>query len=153
MPQSARIQYPAEPSPYPRAWRKPSSIKDYSSSRRDWFSDTLVERAETPKLILKEPEPLPVNEATFQKLARTWRKETAAHSSLAKKVMHPAYQRIIGMGPVALPLILRDMKRRHGHWFWALDAITQGETPAQGCKDLEEATKAWIDWGETKGYL
>ena len=75
------------------------------------------------------------------------------HSSMTKKALHPAYQRIIGMGPAAIPFIIREMKRKPGHWFWALDAVTQGENPAKDSETLTEATRAWIAWGEAKGYL
>jgi len=76
------------------------------------------------------------------------------HSSLNKKVMHPSYQRIIGMGRDALPLILKEMKVNPGHWFWALDAITQGEeNPAKDCESITEAACAWIKWGEDRNLL
>jgi len=68
-------------------------------------------------------------------------------------VLHPAYQRIIGMGPAAIPLILREMKKKPGHWLWALDALTNGESPASGSQNLMEATEAWLRWGESRGYL
>ena len=93
------------------------------------------------------------HEATFRQLVDEWRRATAMHSQLQKKVIHPAYQRIIGMGPTAIPLILREMKQRPGHWFWALDAITQGDAPKESWETLEQATSAWIRWGESKGYL
>ncbi len=47
---------------------------------------------------------------------------------MAKKAMHPANQGIIGLGAVAVPLILQELKRDRADWFWALTAIT-GENP------------------------
>ena len=93
------------------------------------------------------------NEAKFSSLAEEWEKETVMHSSLSKIVLNTAYQRIIGMGPVAIPFILRKMKQRAGHWFWALDALTNGESPAQGCTSVRDATDAWLKWGLDKGYI
>jgi hypothetical protein len=93
-----------------------------------------------------------VLEADFQLLAKQWRKETAIHSSLTRKVMHPAYQRIIGMGPSVLPLILRELARKPGHWFWALNAIS-GEDPVGEDADFEAAVDAWLGWGRDKGLL
>jgi hypothetical protein len=96
-------------------------------------------------IVLGESRRLPVNNAAeksqpaaptkdteglFQELANQWRRETAHLSLAIKKVTHPAYQRIIGLGLDAVPLILRELQRRSGHWFWALKAIT-GEDPAQ----------------------
>ena len=70
-------------------------------------------------------------ERTFFELANRWRDETALLSSVTRTAMHPAYQRIIGMGPAAVPLILRELEQRPDHWFWALTAIT-----GEGCQRL-----------------
>ncbi len=91
-------------------------------------------------------------EQTFRALVEKWRSETAHFSLIFKKAMHPAYQRIIGLGPSAIPLILREMQQRPGHWFWALNAIT-GEDPAQPGDSVEEAKRAWLQWGRKKGYI
>jgi hypothetical protein len=91
-------------------------------------------------------------ETEFNELAAQWRKETGMVSMLHKKAMHPAYQRIIGMGKEALPFIFRDLKEHGGHWLWALCAIT-GEDAAKPEHNLKQAVKAWLDWGEEHGYL
>ena len=67
---------------------------------------------------------------SFRELAETWRRETSFLSFGQQRALHPAYQRIIGMGPPALPLIFRELERRPSHWFWALRAIT-GEDPVR----------------------
>ena len=66
--------------------------------------------------------------------------------------MHPAYQRIIGMGSDAVPLILRELQKRRGHWFWALHFIT-GEDPTRAGDDVDQARDAWLAWGKSHGYL
>lgn len=88
----------------------------------------------------------------FQKLAEHWKRDTAFLSSLQKKVIHPAYQRIIGLGPPAIPHILSDLRRSRGHWLWALNAIT-GEDPAPSGATFSEAVDAWLKWGEANGHL
>ena len=88
----------------------------------------------------------------FSGLAQRWRRETAAHSVLQKKVLHPAYQRIIGLGPAVIPLILRELRREPSHWFWALNALT-GEDPAPAGCNFDEAVQAWIKWGNEHGHL
>jgi hypothetical protein len=88
----------------------------------------------------------------FSDLAQQWRRETAAYSVVQKKILHPAYQRIIGMGPTAIPLILRELQREPGHWFWALNAVT-GEDPAAPGASFSEAVAAWLSWGREHGYL
>jgi hypothetical protein len=88
----------------------------------------------------------------FKQLSDQWMRETAFHSSLQKKVLHPAYQRIIGLGPRVVPLILQELRRTRGHWLWALNAIT-GEDPAPAQATFSEAVDAWLAWGRANGYL
>ena len=66
----------------------------------------------------------------------------------------PSYQRIIGLGPSAIPLILRELENEPGHWFWALAALT-GENPAaQGTAgNVDAMREAWLQWGRERGYL
>ena len=89
---------------------------------------------------------------TFQDLAETWRRETAFLSFMRQRAMHPAYQRIIGMGWVAVPLILGELARRPDHWLWALRAIT-GEEPAADAPNFQGAVNAWLRWGRERGLL
>src|SRR2546425_366966 len=58
----------------------------------------------------------------FEALVMWWRAEVAWMSSPTEMAMHPAYQRIIGLGPQAVPLILAELKSEADHWFWALTA-------------------------------
>src|ERR1700758_1219807 len=67
-------------------------------------------------------------EAQFERLAARWREESQFMSSVTDMVMLPSYQRIIGMGREAVPLLLRELERDPDNWFWALQAIT-GEDP------------------------
>ncbi|MFO0966710.1 MAG: hypothetical protein U0793_14145 [Gemmataceae bacterium] len=46
----------------------------------------------------------------FGRLSRTWKKETRFVSNVRTKAMHIAYQKIIGMGQAAVPLILADLR-------------------------------------------
>jgi hypothetical protein len=118
------------------------------SELEEWYGSAHPE----PSPAKKEPDQNLVTE--FAGLVKKWRLETAGHSILLKKVMHPSYQQIIGMGEEALPLVLREMQRLPSHWFWALDAITRGKVnPAKDSKNLEDAAKAWIDWGRSAGHL
>lgn len=91
-------------------------------------------------------------ERRFEHLVNQWRKETRYLSSLAKISMHPAYQKIIGMGQKALPLILREMQKKGGHWLWALHVITD-EDPAPPNATFDEAVLAWLNWGKQRRYI
>lgn len=89
----------------------------------------------------------------FNELADTWERETRAESFAHRRAMHPAYQRIIGLGPAVIPLILdRIRQRQSGHWFWALNALT-GEDPAAGTTKPRDARAAWLAWGAERGYV
>lgn len=90
--------------------------------------------------------------AEFEQLAHQWRRETSHLSNSTKMALHPAYQRIIGMGQAALPLILEELKRKPDHWFWALNAIS-GADPAQTDADFDGAVAAWLQWGREEGYI
>jgi hypothetical protein len=92
-------------------------------------------------------------ETRFHQLAEQWRIETAHLSNIRKKALHPAYQEIIGMGEAAVPLILEEMKRNPGQWFWALHAITRADPIAEESRGkLREMTEAWLEWGRNHGY-
>lgn len=93
-------------------------------------------------------------EKRFLEYAEKWERETGHLSSTTKRVMHPSYQSILGMGDSAIPLMLRDLQQTQRLWFWALTHIT-GENPVdpQDAGDLEAMTEAWIVWGKRKNLI
>ena len=94
-----------------------------------------------------------IDRKKFKSLVRNWREETAHISSTTRIAMHPAYQKIIGMGPAAIPLLLRELENDPDHWFWALRAITDDDpVKAQDRGNLEKMTGAWLTWAKMKGY-
>ena len=91
--------------------------------------------------------------ARFADLADEWRRETSHFSNPAKRILHPAYQKIISLGRAALPHILSDLKETRDHWFWALRVIS-GESVATNKADSHETiAESWISWGEKNAYL
>lgn len=88
----------------------------------------------------------------FRHLAEIVREECAHLSSIREVVMHSAYQQIVGMGPQVLPLLLRELEDRQGHWFWALRAIVK-EDPVRSDHQgvVAEMTKDWLNWAHRKG--
>lgn len=93
-------------------------------------------------------------EHKFRRLVEQWRGETLFISSSTEKMMHPSYQRIIGMGPAVVPLLLRELQERGGHWFWALRAITE-EDPVnpEDVGRVRKMTEAWLQWGKQHNLL
>ncbi|HEV7394906.1 MAG TPA: hypothetical protein VGN86_00230 [Pyrinomonadaceae bacterium] len=93
-------------------------------------------------------------ELKFQSLAEQWRKDTAHLSSITKQVIHPSYQRIIGLGPAVLPILLSEAARQSGYWFWALNAIA-GEDPVDPSDlgNVQKMSEAWLRWGKQRGVI
>ena len=92
-------------------------------------------------------------EERFLVLVEQWQRETGMLSQVQKMVIHPAYQRIIGMGQPVVPLILRELERETDPWFWALEVIT-GANPVTGDARgrLDQMAAAWLKWGRENGY-
>lgn len=89
----------------------------------------------------------------FADLAAAWERDTRALSSITQAVMHPAYQQIIGMGPAAIPLIVNELRRNPGHWFWALRCIAgEDPVPAAHAGDVARMRDAWLAWAGARGY-
>ena len=88
----------------------------------------------------------------FDELARKWRSDTQFMSSTTDIAMHPAYQRIIGMGSAVIPYLLRELERKPEQWFWALRAITGADpvAPEQRGK-VKAMAEAWLRWGRENG--
>src|SRR3954469_12432857 len=94
-------------------------------------------------------------EQRFKKSAKTWKAETELVSKVTKRILHPAYQKIIGMGEAAIPFILNDLSQNGPEdWFWALTAITDENPIADEIAgDMAAMTEAWLRWGRKVGYL
>ena len=88
----------------------------------------------------------------FRELVRQWKDATRFLSSIHDMAGHPAYLQIIGMGKLALPLLLHELRREPDHWFVALQAIT-GVNPIPGSArgNVEKMTQAWLSWAEQQG--
>lgn len=90
----------------------------------------------------------------FQVLTRQWKEDTGLVSSPTRIAMHPAYQRIIGMGESAVPFILEDLALHGGDWYWALHAITGAAPVAPNLRHTSrEVRDIWLRWGRERGYI
>jgi hypothetical protein len=90
----------------------------------------------------------------FQRLAAEWKQQSRYLSNTAQMATLRPYQRIIGIGPPAVPLILEELRREPDQWFWALEAITEeNPVPPEAAGKVREMAGAWIDWGKRQGFL
>lgn len=104
----------------------------------------------------KQASPTPPTETTeerFRRLAAAWRTDTAYISSSNDLVAHPAFQEIVGMGEAVIPLVLRELEKRTGHWHRALRRITGADpVPPEDRGNVEMAAEAWLEWAREQGY-
>ena len=141
----------------PRAWHwqqggdtDEESIDSTLAPQTFTFSEALITVRPT-----SSPSPQPSDhgvEQIFNALSAQWLRETSIESDVERIVFHPAYQRIIGLGPQALPFIRKDLTQSHHHWFWALTAIT-GEDMAEAQTTVGGAVEAWLAWGRSHGLI
>ena len=91
-----------------------------------------------------------INEFNYH--ADAW--EGAAFLTMEEMFADEDYQRIIEMGPQAVPLILRRLQARPKWWSPALIRLTGVDpTAGQARGRLAVETKAWLEWAEQQGYL
>ncbi|MFA5239460.1 MAG: hypothetical protein WC476_07110 [Phycisphaerae bacterium] len=101
-----------------------------------------------PKTVKKDIVSDAQTEQIFNELAKQWEEETINLSYTQQKVLHPAYQKIIGLGPKVIPLVLEELRRKPLQWFWALRALTRTDPVSEDILGNAEAMrKAWLDWG------
>lgn len=90
----------------------------------------------------------------FRRLAAEWKEQSRYLSNTAQMAMLKPYQQIIGMGMPAVPLILKEMRREPGPWFWALEAIAgENPVPPEAAGRVRLMTDAWLAWGKQRDLL
>jgi hypothetical protein len=90
----------------------------------------------------------------FQQLVAEWKERSRHMSNTAQMAMLQPYQKIIGMGLDAVPLILEELQREPDQWFWALEAITdENPVPPEAAGKVRLMADAWIEWGRGHGFI
>jgi hypothetical protein len=84
----------------------------------------------------EQPEPERPVQEVFRELAEKWRRETRLSSRIERQTAHPAYLQIIGLGPEAVRLILREL-----------------ENPASLSENLAQTREVWLKWGRERGLI
>ncbi|WP_343666276.1 hypothetical protein [Paraburkholderia tropica] len=88
----------------------------------------------------------------FRTLSDKWRDETMFESSNSSVVLNENYQKIIGLGPKAVPWIIDDLRETGSPWFWALRMITREDpvSPADRGR-IPRMIEAWLNWAKEYG--
>src|SRR5439155_23531623 len=119
-------------------WRTPIALSEEQRilSRREHNLFLSYDRVSSYRLPL---------ELQFRVLAAQWKKDTLFEPSAWKIAAHPAYQRIIGLGWRAVPLIRGLLAHEADFWFEALVAIT-GEQPVapQHGGNIDAMPQDWL---------
>jgi hypothetical protein len=87
----------------------------------------------------------------FRELVSEWKKETWFISSIKKRISHPSFLKIVGLGSPAVPLIIEELRRQPDYWSFALEAITR-EDPVPRAESLKELRDGWLVWAAANGY-
>lgn len=137
----------------------PTLFLERSGKTSDFFSDNVQDTKNVATECELEYTPTTRGAGTlrfsedFERLSDEWERDRPRGVDITEMVMHPVYQRIIGMGPRAIPLLLARLEKNPGHWFWALHAITQAEpVPPESFGNLKGMAAAWLAWGKSHGY-
>jgi hypothetical protein len=90
----------------------------------------------------------------FRRLCKEWKDQSQFLSNTAQMALLKPYQRIIGMGLDAVPLILEELQREPDQWFWALEAITE-ENPVtkESAGIVRRMAQTWSEWGKQRGFV
>jgi CheY-like chemotaxis protein len=87
--------------------------------------------------------------ARFEALTTQWRSRTRFSSSLSEISMDSAYQQLIGMGIVAVPFIIQELREKPDNWFWALKAITGSDpVPEIDRGNIAKMRDYWLEWAD-----
>jgi hypothetical protein len=154
----------------PHQYRKPKEDvyaiavdrSNRSRGKSDYHDDIYLyryERARRVKNIIQERHSR-VQEELLKELynnVKRWKSETKHWSSMAKRIAHPSYLRIIGLSRGLTNheverVLLQELQKKPSHWFAALSAIT-GENPIRPEHTFDEAVAAWIAWGRKQGII
>ncbi len=92
----------------------------------------------------------------FQQLVKQWKDERGSRSSITQAATLQPYQKIIGMGDDAVPLIISQLRsegEKPDQWFWALKAITLHDpVKPEDRGNFRKMAQAWILWYENNGW-
>ncbi len=129
------------------------SIAYYESCPEDWWkrSESIEDTCHSFPQADEAQSDL---ETEFNALAKKWKAQTGAASSVTSLVMNPAYLEIISRGEKMIPFILKDLKNKPSHWFIALRILARtSPVKPEDAGNIKKMTEAWLAWGKENGKL
>ena len=143
---AATLEAPAEPAPIQWNERRRPGPKSAIQWRIDDLPRGFRRSRPAPEVGRSMSERL-------EELVAWWRAETGFSSDLGERLLHPAYQRIIALGPEVTPYLFRLLETtRTQMWRHALSALTRHDPTAPGMSS-DEAIDAWLQFGRDERYL
>ena len=140
--------------PFPRGEHARAAVKVIDPRGNEVMRVHRLEDETYPVKSTTHNTPAPSTQDEFDGLSREWRADRPRGVDVAQMVKHPAYERIIEMGPPAIPLILHELERELDHWFHALHELTGADpVPEVSMGDLSAIAEAWLDWGRREGHI
>jgi hypothetical protein len=127
--------------------RTTSALTDSSRQLACNYNNAIFNFQDTSLLIARKLEH--ANFKKFLHLKDEWSKDTKFVSATGELFSNKYYQKIIDMGPNATPWIIREMKKKPGHWFYALRKIT-GANPVVDAHagNVKAMTQDWLVWAK-----
>ena len=120
------------------------------------ISRAVREQFKIVRRTLSEPISLDRNflKEQFNGLVGTWKEKTRFMSDPVQMTRLDEYQRIMELGKNAVPLLLRELRRRPDHWFLALEELT-GENPVhpEHAGFIRAMTDDWVQWGKRQRLI
>ncbi len=91
-------------------------------------------------------------ESVFESLKNSWVRSTRFKNSLSEINDDKSLLSIIDLGPIVVPMILKDLRDSPKHWFYALRVLT-GSNPIKKNEagNLVKMQTAWLSWAAKKG--
>ncbi len=89
----------------------------------------------------------------FEDLCYEWERTRNPFLSGIENFVLPAYQQIIGLGPEAVPCLLRALTSNPDQWFWALGAITGADpVPSTHRGNMDLMRRDWYSWAADNDF-
>jgi len=152
------VEHRKSPSVKKSALSSTTAVSSVLGDDRSTYNSATLQDAnatrDKPRVDQSDAEQIEILRSAFRDRVERWKKDTRILSSTSQMVMHPDYQRIIGMGWSAVPLILDELRREPSWLFWALSAISDDDPVRDDDRgNLAAMAKAWITWGAARGLI